>query len=395
MRSRNILLLFIGQTIGSSGLSMMALVGGIIGALLAPTPALATLPATVQVFGLALTTIPASLLMRRVGRRFGFVLSAAGAVLASLLAAYAVQQGSFALFCAASFLTGGSGAFMQQYRFAATESVAPAFAGRAVSFVLVGGILAGFLGPEIAKRARDLLGAEYVGAFVVLAALYGGLALLLLLLKDSVVAEQASGGEERPLAAIIAQPVYRVALLAGVVGYGIMTFTMTATPLHLHTMHHYSIEETAWVIQSHVIAMFLPSLFTGFLVDRIGVLRMLLLGLLAMGLNVVLGVFGSELIHYWAELVLLGVGWNFLFVGGTVLLAQSYRPAERFKAQATNDFIIFGVQAAASLSAGVVVFSSGWVLLNLVSIPFLLLVLVAVLSLQRGRALVGSEAVAR
>jgi MFS family permease len=148
-------------------------------------------------------------------------------------------------------------------------------------------------------------------------------------------------------------------------------------------MHHYSIDATAQVIQSHVIAMFLPSLFTGFLVDRIGVLRMMLLGIVAMAGSVFLGIIGNELIYYWAELVLLGVGWNFLFVGGTVLLPQSYRPSERFKAQATNDFTIFGVQAFASLSSAVVVFSSGWVYLNLISIPFLLITLIAILLLQR------------
>jgi MFS family permease len=384
MAARNIPLLSVAQTIGSSGLSMMALVAGIVGAQLAPTPALSTLPLTVQVFGLALSTIPASLLMQRIGRRLGFVLSAVTAVFAALLAAYAVAQGSFALFCTAIFFTGMNGAFIQQYRFAATESVEPQFAGRAVSLVLVGGILAGFIGPEIAKRTKDAFAAEYVGAFVALAVLYGLLAVVLVFLKD--VKPRGTGmaaGGERPLRAIVAQHTYLVALLAGVVGYGVMTFTMTATPIHLHTMHHHSIDETAWVIQSHVIAMFLPSLFTGFLVDRIGVLRLMLLGILAMFGNVVLGIFGSELIHYWAELVLLGIGWNFLFVGGTVLLPQSYTPAERFKAQATNDFIIFGVQALASLSAGIVVFSSGWIYLNLISIPFLLLVLVAVLSLQR------------
>ncbi len=382
--SRNIPILSIGQTIGSSGLSLMALVGGIVGVQLAPTPTLATLPVTVQVFGLALSTIPASLLMRRIGRRTGFVVSAVGAVFAALLAAYAVSQGNFLMFCCATFFTGMNGAFMQQYRFAATESVEPSFAGRAVSLVLVGGILAGFIGPEVAKRSKDWFAVEYVGAFVALAILYGILALLLLFLKDIKTQEQVVvKADERSLAEIVRQPTYLVALLAGVVGYGVMTFTMTATPIHLHTMHHYSIDATAQVIQSHVIAMFLPSLFTGFLVDRIGVLRMMLLGIVAMAGSVFLGIIGNELVYYWAELVLLGIGWNFLFVGGTVLLPKSYRPSERFKAQATNDFTIFGVQAMASLSSAVVVFSSGWVFLNLISIPFLLITLIAILLLQR------------
>jgi MFS family permease len=392
MQNRNIPVLGIGQLVGSSGLSLMALVGGLVGSLLAPSPALATLPVTVQVFGLALSTIPASLLMRRYGRRAGFVGSASVGALAALLAAYAVAQGSFGLFCVATFFTGLQGAFMQQYRFAATESVAPEFAGRAVSLVLVGGILAGFLGPEIARLAKDWLAVEYAGSFVALALLYGALAVLMLLLKDIQPRDGSAEGAERSLGLITAQPVYRVALLAGAVGYGVMTFTMTATPIHLHVMHHYSIEETTRVIQSHVIAMFLPSLFTGYLVDRIGVLRMMLLGIITLLLSALLGIVASAYIHYWVQLVLLGLGWNLLFVGGTVLLPRAYRSAERFKAQAANDFTIFGVQAVASLSAGAVVFSSGWVILNVISIPFLLAVLAAVLTFGRSERVAPSAA---
>ncbi|MFL5801783.1 MAG: MFS transporter [Roseiflexaceae bacterium] len=383
MRSRNVPLLSIGQAFGSAGISMMALLGGIIGAEIAPTPTLATLPISIQVLGVALSTIPASFLMRRFGRRKGFIASSLGAALASLLAAYAVSVGSFALFCVATFFTGMNGAFVQQYRFAASESVEPRYASRAVSFVLVGGIFAGILGPELAKRTKDLLGIGlYTGSFVSLAILYVVAAFLLLFLKDIAAQEKATLGSERPLGQIVVQPVFIVALLSGVIGYGVMSFTMTATPIQLNRISGFTLDDTAWVIQGHIIAMFLPSLFTGYIVERLGVLRVIFVGVLLLGLCVLLALVSQHLMHYWAALVLLGLGWNFTYVGATVLLTQSYRPAERFKAQATNDFAIFGIQAIASFSAGTVIFSAGWVVLNLISLPFLIVMLGALLFLR-------------
>ncbi len=385
MRSRNVLLLSIGQAFGSAGISMMVLLGGIIGSEIAPTPTLATLPISIQVLGVALSTVPASFLMRRFGRRSGFVASSLIAALAALLAAYAVSVGSFVLFCMATFFTGLNGAFVQQYRFAASESVEPRHASRAVSFVLVGGIFAGILGPELAKRTKDLFGVGlYTGSFICLAVLYVIAALLLLFLQNSRSQEEATLGPERPLGQIVAQPIYLVALLSGAVGYGVMSFTMTATPIQLNRMSGFSIDQTAWVIQSHIIAMFLPSLFTGYIVERLGVLRVMFIGVLLLGGCVGLGLISHQLLHYWGALVLLGLGWNFAYVGATVLLTQSYRPSERFKAQATNEFTIFGIQALASLSAGTVIFSAGWVALNLISLPFLILMLGALLFLRSG-----------
>jgi len=385
MRSRNVLLLSIGQAFGSAGISMMVLLGGIIGSEIAPTPTLATLPISIQVLGVALSTVPASFLMRRFGRRSGFVASSLIAALAALLAAYAVSVGSFVLFCMATFFTGLNGAFVQQYRFAASESVEPRHASRAVSFVLVGGIFAGILGPELAKRTKDLFGVGlYTGSFICLAVLYVIAALLLLFLQNSRSQVEATLGPERPLGQIVAQPIYLVALLSGAVGYGVMSFTMTATPIQLNRMSGFSIDQTAWVIQSHIIAMFLPSLFTGYIVERLGVLRVMFIGVLLLGGCVGLGLISHQLLHYWGALVLLGLGWNFAYVGATVLLTQSYRPSERFKAQATNEFTIFGIQALASLSAGTVIFSAGWVALNLISLPFLILMLGALLFLRSG-----------
>jgi MFS family permease len=383
MRSRNVPLLTIGQAFGSAGISMMVLLGGIIGADIAPTPTLATLPISIQVLGVALSTIPAAFLMRRFGRRNGFVASSLVAAFAALLAAYAVSVGSFVLFCVSTFFTGMNGAFVQQYRFAASESVEPRYASRAVSFVLVGGIFAGILGPELAKRTKDLLGIGlYTGSFVSLALLYVVAAFLLLFLKNITSQEKTALGIERPLGQIVVQPVYLVALLSGAIGYGVMSFTMTATPIQLNRMSGFALDETAWVIQSHVIAMFAPSLFTGYIVERLGVLKVMFVGVLLLGCCVLLGLISQHLLHYWAALVLLGLGWNFVYVGATVLLTESYRPAERFKAQATNEFTIFGIQALASFSAGTVIFSAGWVVLNLISLPFLIIMLGALLFLR-------------
>ncbi len=376
-----------------AGASVVVLLGGIIGSELAPSPALATLPISLMIVGAALFAIPAAMLMEKIGRRRGFMAGSTLAGLAALLAAYAVAWESFGLFCIATLFLGANGAFAQQYRFAAAESVAPRNAGRAVSFVLLGSILAGFFGPELAKRTKDWLGAgAYVGPFVSLALVYGFVTLLLFLLKDVAVREDESVGTERPLGEIAAQPSFLVALLAGAVSYAAMSFVMTATPIQLHNVEGYSLDQTAWVIQSHIIAMYLPYLFTGLLLERLGMLRAMLVGVAGLFASVALAVLARDLVHYWGALVLLGVGWSFLFVGATLLLTHSYRPAERFKAQAANDFIIFGVQAVASLSAGAVLYNADWDLLNLIVVPFLGLVLVGVFLLRRRWEFVPSSA---
>jgi MFS family permease len=383
MRSRNILILAIGQVLGLSGLSMVVLLGGIIGADLAPSPSWATMPLSVMAIGLALSAIPAALLMKRIGRRRGFVAAATMASLASVLAAYAVGRGSFFLFCAAFLLVGSNLAFIYQYRFAAVESVQPRYAGRAVSLVLVGGVAAGLFGPQLAERTQEWLPTGlYTGSFVTMALLYAIAAVAFIFFQDTSPQQAGAGGSERPLRQIASQPVYLVAVLVGAVASGIMTFIMTATPLELHTMHGFSLGQTGWVIEGHIVAMYLPSLFTGFVLERLGTLRVVAIGILSMLGSVALAIASRELVQFWGALVLLGLGWNLLFVGGTVLLGRSYQPAERFKAQATNDFAIFGTQALASLSAGTVLFHANWITLNLIALPLLLLAAITVLLLR-------------
>jgi MFS family permease len=384
LRYRNTAILSIGTALGRAGAPLLVLIGGLIGAELAPSPALATLPIAVGVLGVAAFTIPSALLMQRIGRKRGFILATLMAAVAWLVAAYAVSIGSFALFCVAIIFSGGNMAFIQQYRFAAAESVEPRYVSRAVSFVLLGGVLAGYLGPEIGARARDWLGGGlYTGSLVAMAGLYLVVAVLLLFLRDVAPQEDSQAGGERPLKTLAIQPTYIVAVLAGMVSFGVMSLIMTATPISMKDS--YTLEQTKWVIQSHAIAMFLPALFTGFVVARLGELRVMAVGVITMIACVVLAVIDRSLMHYWGALVLLGLGWNFLFVGATVLLTQCYRPSERFKAQAVNEFSIFSVQALTSFLAGAVISRASWELLNLLNLPFLLVLFVAIVYLGRSR----------
>lgn len=388
MRSRNVFLLALAQALGMAGPGTVVLLGGIIGADLAPNPSLATLPASLGIVSMALMSIPGALLMRAIGRKRGFILGSLIAASGALLAAYAIAQHNFFLFCTAIILIGQNNAFILQYRFAAAESVDAAHSGRAISLVLVGGILAGYLGPEIAQRAQSWLLTLYTGSFVALAILYAVGIAILSLMQDIRPPKLDGAPAGRSLLAIARQPTFLVALLAGVVSYGLMNFVMTATPIHMHATG-FSLQDTAWVIQSHIVAMYAPSLVTGFLVERLGTLRIMLTGtLLMLGTNVV-AMLGVDLNHYWGALVLLGLGWNLLFVGGTVLLTTTYRPEERFKSQAANDFAIFLMQALSSFSAGAVLSSAGWMIINWFALSVLLVAGIVFL-LQR-KQIVGAK----
>lgn len=392
MRLRNVILLALCQALGMAGPATVVLLGGIIGTDLAPDPSLATLPASLGIVSMALVSIPGALLMRRVGRKAGFILGALVAAAGALLAAYAVSQHSFVLFCIAVILVGQNNAFILQYRFAAAESVDAPFAGRAISLVLVGGILAGYLGPEVAQRTQSLLPELYTGSFVALAVMYA-IAILLLALMERIRPPKAVDDPMgRPLTQIVRQPAYLVAVLAGVVSYGLMNFVMTATPLHMHSTG-FSLGDTAWVIQSHIVAMYLPSLLTGFLMERFGILRIMLAGTLLMLSTNLVALLGTDLNHYWGALVLLGLGWNLLFVGGTVLLTTTYQPQERFKSQAANDFTIFTMQAVSSFSAGAVLTSAGWA--NIQWFGLSVLLIAGLIFLMQRKSIVLSPAVSR
>ena len=370
---RNVYLLAVSQIFGMSATSLIFLIGGLIGVDIAPSPKIATLPVTLMIVGLAVMTIPAVMLMKKIGRKKGFILSTILSALASLLAAYAVSISNFYLFCLATLLIGTNGAFMQQYRFAALEAVPSQLASKAVSLVLFAGIIAGFLGPEIATVTKSLFSTQaYIAAFIVLSLIYIISSILLSLTKDSTIHEEKTTNKERPLWQIVVQPTFLLAMLSACIGFGVMLFIMTATPLFMHKMSHFGLNETVMVIQSHIIAMFLPSLFTGILIARFGIFRIVTAGLISFLATVTLAVNGHELLPYWVALILLGIGWNFLFISSTLLLSRSYTHAERFKAQGTNDFTVVLTQMIVSFSAGSLLFTAGWVNINLLTVPFII-----------------------
>jgi MFS family permease len=336
------------------------------------------------VLGVAATTIPAAMLMQAIGRKRTFMLGAGLAALSALGVAWAVAERSFALFCAMVFVMGANMACVQQYRFAAVEFVPAGRASVAVSVVMCGMLFAAFAGPQLALAASHWIpGIEYAGSFVAVAVLF--VIAIAVLSRIEVPQLRATRTDEpaRPLAAIARQPRFLVAVLAGISGYAVMSFIMTATPLSMHVVDRLSVVDTKWVIQSHLLAMFLPSLASGWLIVRLGVKPMMSLGVVLMALCIGISALGSHhLMHYWSGLVLLGAGWNLLFVAGTTLLTTTYRPGERFRAQAVNEFAVFGSQALASVLAGPAITYLGWKALNLAGAPLLIAMALSLLALR-------------
>ena len=376
---RNVWLLTISQALMLSVSSLVVFVGGLVGSQLAPLENLATLPVASIVVGTAVTIPPVTLLMNTIGRRRSFFIIVIFSVLVAFLASYAVSISNFYLFCLSTFLFGATYSCVMQFRFASMESVSEDMIPRAASMVLVGGIAAAFLGPEIALFGKDLLKVEFAGSFILLAGLFVVAFIFLLGFKNPVIQEEKSKIPQRPLQEILKQRIFWVALLSATIGYAVMSFIMTATPVSMHVMDGHSLGHTKWVIQSHIIAMFLPSLIAAWVIKKLGIPRMMITGLIAYLICIAIAFAGRQLGNYWVSLVLLGVGWNFLFIGATTLLPQTYRSSERFKVQAVNDFVIFGVQAVASLSAGWFIFAVGWKILLLINLPFILFQLIVIL----------------
>lgn len=380
----NVIVLGTAQFFGAFGQVTMVVLAGIIGAMLAPDPRLATLPVSCSVIGVAAATIPAALAAPRFGRRRVFMAGALIAAAGTLLAAAAISAGSFWLYCLATPLIGCNLAFTSQFRFAAAESVAPGQVSRAVAWVMLGTVAAAGIAPRLVVAVRHWLGAEYVASMLLLGTVYLVSALVLTRLRPVGGHEQpGASGPARPLGGILRQPGFVMAVLASTVGYGVMALVMTAAPLSMHVADGHSVEATALVIQGHVLAMYAPSLFSGWLVERLGVVRMLVAGAACEAACVATAISGHDIPHYGLAMVLLGVGWNLLFVAGTTLLTRSYRPADRFRAQAFNDFCMFAVMATASLAAGVLINGVGWRALNLIALLPLLVVLALAVLLAR------------
>ena len=368
----NVWVLTAAQSLMMAVSSMMVFAGGLIGSKTAPVAKLATLPIAALIVGTAAMTVPVSLLMKKFGRRKSFLAISLYSVVIALLAALAIAKGEFYFFCFCAMLLGVTNACVMQFRFAAMESVAATDIPQAASTVLLGGIAAAFIGPEVAIAGKDLLEKEFIGSFLLLALLFLVAFLVLLAFKNMQPAmPDTRQAPQRPLQVICCQPVFWVAVSSAAVGYAIMSFIMTGTPVSMHTMDGHSLQDTKWVIQSHILAMYLPSLYATAIIRKIGIPRMMLAGLAAYLLCVGIAFSGHHLGNYWISLILLGVGWNFLFLGGTTLLPQAYAPEERFKTQAVNEFVVFGMQATAALSAGWILYAIGWEKMLMVTVPLI------------------------
>lgn len=376
---RNIWVLFLTQPLWLCISPTMTLIGGLLATKIAPSPTLATLPLTLLIIGLALSTFLVAKLSEQYGRKtathIGFII----ALLATLLAMCAALIANFYVLLVAAFFLGSSLAFSQQLRFAAIESVSPDQTAKVISALMLGGIFAAFIGPEVAVLAKDWIPSPhgFAGSFLALAILIVcAMVIFQGFTNPDMKNQEACDLPVRPIKEIIKQPIFIIALLSAVIGYGLMSLLMTATPLSMHDMNGHSLEHTKWVIQSHIAAMFLPSLFTGILIKRFHSVNILLVGTIIFAAVSVVALSGQQVIHYWWALVLLGIGWNFLFITGTVLLPESYRVQERFKVQALNDFTIFTVQALASLFSGWILFQTNWNTLVYSTIPFIIIMFV-------------------
>ena len=371
----NVWWLTLAGALGLCTAPLVVFIGGLVGTNLAEDKTLATLPVAAIVIGTASAVIPAARLMQRFGRRQIFILNIVWMMASSLAASWSIAHSSFWSFCASVMCLGAGLATIQQYRFAAMESVSPEQHAPAASFVLLGGLVAAFLGPELGQQGRFLLDQEFAGAFLLLAlVLAASLPVFALYQPIQKTAEQhASAESARTLRDIAAHPVFWVAILSSAIAYVVMSYVMTATPVTMHNLMGHSVTDTKWVIQIHICAMYLPSFFSGILIQRFGQLKMLWAGLGCYGLSLAIAWMDTELINFYVSLILLGVGWNLLFVSGTSLLPQSYKEGEEFKVQGVNDFMVFGLQAIAALSSGVIVYSFGWVVLLFSALPVLLI----------------------
>lgn len=379
---RNVWLLSLCQALMNTGNVLLVSTSALVGYGLAPDRALATLPVALQFLATMLTSIPASLLMKHVGRRNGFLVGTALGLTGAALAAWAIVHGVFAAFCAGAALFGAFNGFGTYYRFAAADVASDEYRPTAISYVMAGGVIAAIVGPNLASWSSGwLASAHFAGSYLALVAIYTGSLIAQLFLDIPPPNAHEAHDTGRPLRVLAQQGAFVVAVLAAAGGYGIMSLVMTATPLAMHA-HAYTFHNTAFVIEWHVLGMYAPSFVTGRLIRRFGVLNVMLAGTVLYLGTVTANLTGHTLPHLWAALVLLGIGWNFLFVGGTNLLTETYRVEEKAKAQALNDFLVFTAVMVASFSAGALQYRFGWATVNLGVLVPIALVLTGILWLK-------------
>ncbi len=380
--NRNLSLLISSQVFGFTAANVTVFLSGIIGSQLSTIKSLATFPPSIYVVGIAISTIFAAKVMSIIGRRLGFVLASIGSSLACLLAAYSIFINSFIIFSFSCFLLGTGMAFIHQYRFAAAETVEKDKAPKAVSMLLLAGIVSAFIGITLANKTKDIISDHvYVGSYIALACLTIMPAIFLSFYKNSKIINKNNStySNVRTYKEFVSDPKFLQAMVAATFGYVVMAFLMTATPISMHYVHKLSIDKVGLVIQFHVLGMFLPSLFTGNLIKRFGFSNIMYTGVFFYALTISLSLFEPTFINYFASLIFLGIGWNFLYISGTSLLVTTYNEQEKFKAQGFNDLIVFSATAIGSLSAGILISLLSWKIVNFMCIPFLIIILFVIL----------------
>ena len=384
---RNLFLLAMCQALMLSGISMMMSTSALVGTELAPSERLGTLPVALIYVAVMAMLIPSSLFMQKYGRRLGFAIGACAGISAGALASAGVYYESFITFCLGSILLGVANSFAQFYRFAATEVATPEYKSRAISWVLAGGLLAAFIGPYVAVITKNTFpGLPFSFSYLCISAFCLGVLLIQWPLRVPRVTQDSCAQEPRKLPEIIKQPAFITAVVCAMIAYGTMNLLMVATPL---AMDHRSMNfnQTATVIQWHIVGMFAPSFFTGNLIQHFGVLRIMFIGALFLLACVIINLVGSSYWHFLSALIALGIGWNFLFIGGTTLLTETYRPQERGKVQGLNDFLVFSAVSMTALGSGYLHSLVGWEHLNQLTLPVIIIAagLTVALSLARLR----------
>jgi len=375
--NKNLLILTLSQVFSYTANIITVFLSGIVGSQITSIKFLSTLPTALSVVGTAIFTILVAKIMGKIGRRLGFIFGALASSATCLLAAYAIIQQNFILFCISHFILGMGIAFAHQYRFAAAESVEQEKVPKAISTLMLAGIVSSFLGITLANYTKNFIPNHlYVGSYLLLAVLTFMPAIFLFFYKNNEKTKIDFNNKYngRRLSEIIFQPRFLQAITAAAFAYAVMSFLMTATPLSMHVMEKISLEKTGLVLQFHLVAMFLPSLITGHLIKKFGHSNIIYIGALFYAVTIILSLFEQTYTNYMIALIFLGLGWNFLFISGTSLVVLTYKEEEKFRVQGINDLIVFSTMALASLSAGILLSLTNWETMNLLCIPFLVLI---------------------
>jgi len=381
--NKNVWLLAACQSLMMTNNALLVTTSALVGVSLASNAAYATLPLALQFMSTMVASIPASLLMGRVGRRTGFLFASLIGLAGGAVATIGIIQGSFWLFCLGTILIGIFNGFGIYYRFAAVDVVTESMKSRAISYVMAGGVIAAILGPNIASWTDGSFEATpFAGSYLVATGLYVLTMIILLFTRVPHQRPVSSEQTKTRVSDMIRRPVFVVAVICGMLGYAVMSLVMTATPLAMSHDHH-SLSDTSFVIQWHVLGMFAPSFVTGYLISRVGLINIMLAGAVLLVMAVMVNLLGLSLWHYWFALLCLGIGWNFLFIGATDLLTYTYSENEKSKAQAINDFSVFSAVTAAALTAGYLQNVFGWQMVNLGVTPLIAIILLALLWLKR------------